>query len=738
MKAQARDPRAPSLALTSSPEAGGDRLTDGIAPEKSSPMNRPSVVTLSALLLAAAAPGQSPQPRLKVDNLALGKMWTFENPPLAYLEAEYGFKPDQRWLDALRLGALRLGERDNPWCSASFVSPRGLIMTNHHCVREQIAQIQGPEDWVKNGFAAAALSDEVRIPGLTVQQLIAQEDVTSRVDEGVRESDDDVAVAKRRAANIEAVVSAADEAHPDHMHQVVALYHGAVHHLYRYRVWDDLRLVVAPHLQTAHYGGDPDNFTYPRWSIDFAFVRAYLDDAPAETAAHYFRWRERGAQEGDLVFVPGNPGNTNRQLTMQQLELQRDLEYPMVVEQFANSIEILKPFKDRAPGLLTTLLSWQNSCKAIQGMLDGLNDDALMAKKRRNELHFRGAISESPELGKEYGDLWREVNVLVQQQKEVLPRAMFHQPGFSSVLQRGVLVAEALDETMGEDRRKAARDGALNFMGGSSPLTQALLVDQFQRAEAWLPRDDALLAAVGQQHYDAEAEEVDWEAALGDLRRSKLSRDGFVRDLLEADAGADRWATDDDPGVRAARALWSLMRDAERSQELLDSGLEKQGARLGRALFAVYGDDISPDATMTLRFSDGCVAGYPYNGTVAPWATSFYGLYGRGAAFANAHPFDIPQPWLQHRAAIDMSARVCFASTNDIVGGNSGSCVVDRDLRVVGLVFDGNIESLANDFYFTQDVARAVSVHTDAIMQALQHVYGMQRVVAELRDGMGG
>lgn len=698
-------------------------------------MNRPAIVTLAALLFAAAAPGQSPQPLLEVDNLALGKMWTFENPPLAYLEEEYGFKPDQRWLDSLRLGALRLGERDNPWCSASFVSPQGLIMTNHHCVRDQIAQIQGPNNWVKNGFAATALADEVQIPGLTVQQLVAQEDVTARVNASVGENDDDVAVAKRRAANIEAIIAAADDAHPEHMHQVVALYHGAVYQLYRYCVWDDLRLVVAPHLQTAHYGGDPDNFTYPRWGIDFAFVRAYVGDAPADTAAHYFRWRDSGAQEGELVFVPGNPGNTNRQLTIQQLELQRDLEYPMVVEQFANSIEILRPFKDRAPGLLTTLLSWQNSYKAIQGMLDGLNDDALMAKKRRNELHLRGAVSESPELGKEYGDLWREVNVLVQQQKDVLPRVMFHQPGFSSVLQRGVMVAEALDETMDQGRRDAARDGALNFMGGSSPLTHALLVDQFRRAEKWLPRDDALLAAVGQAHYDAGTDAVDWEAATDELRRSKLSRDGFVRDLLDADGGAERWADDDDQGVRAARALWALMREAERSQQLIESGFEKQGARLGRALFAVYGDDISPDATMTLRFSDGRVAGYDYNGTVAPWATTFYGLYGRGVAFGNAYPFDIPQPWLDNRAAIDLSARVCFASTNDIVGGNSGSCVVDQSLRVVGLVFDGNIESLANDFYFTQDIARAVSVHTDAIIQSLQNVYGMQRVVEELRDG---
>jgi len=688
---------------------------------------------LAALLLSASAFAQNPIAKLEADHLALGKMWTFENPPLAYLEKEYGFKPDQKWLDSLRLGALRLGERDNPWCSASFVSPQGLIMTNHHCVRDQIAQVQGPNDWVKDGFAATALADEVKIPGLTVQQLLAQEDVTAKVDAGITAEDDDVAAANKRKANIEAIVASADEAHPGHLHQVVALYQGAVHQLYRYRVWDDLRLVVAPHLQTAHYGGDPDNFTYPRWSIDFSFVRAYVDGKPADTSAHYFRWRQEGAQDNDLVFVPGNPGNTNRQLTMQQLELQRDLEYPMVVEQFANSIKILEPFKDRTPGLLTTLLSWQNSYKALSGMLDGLNDGELMAKKRRNELHFRGAVSDSPELGKQYGDIWREINLLVQKQKELLPRTMFHQPGFSSVLQVGVLIAQALDETVDEGDRQQAREQAMQFFGGSSPLTHALLVDQFERAEKWLPRDDPYLAEVGSEHRSGRG--TDWAAALGDLARSKLTRERFVRQILTGEGGAEQWNQSEDRGVRVARVLWPLMRDTERSQELLDSGFATQGTRLGRALFAVYGSNISPDATMTLRFSDGRVKGYDYNGTIAPWATTFYGLFGRGRSFGNAYPFDIPEPWLDNRDAIDLSKKVCFASTNDIVGGNSGSCVVDQELRVVGLIFDGNIESLANDFYYTQDVPRAVSVHTDAIVQALQHVYGMARIVDELQAG---
>jgi hypothetical protein len=689
-------------------------------------INRSVPSLLAIWLLSTFAIGQS-----QADHLALGKMWTFENPPLAYLEKEYGFKPDQKWLNSLRLGALRLGERDNPWCSASFVSPKGLIMTNHHCVRDQIAQVQGASNWVKNGFAATDFADEVKIPGLTVQQLIGQEDVTERVEEGIGD-DDDVTATNKRKVNIAAIITSADESHPGFMHQVVALYQGANYQLYRYRVWDDLRLVVAPHLQTAHYGGDPDNFTYPRWSIDFSFVRAYVDDQPADTQAHFFKWRAHGAQEGDLVFIPGNPGNTNRQMTMQQLQLQREVEYPMVLQQLKNSIDILSPFKDRAPALLTTLLSWQNSYKAIKGMLDGLNDSELMAKKQAHEQHFRGVISEDEELGKQYGDIWREMNLILEKQRALLPQAMFYQSGFSGIIQLGVLVAKGLDETVDEQERKTAREAALAFSGGSSPLTQALLVDQFERASKWLSRDDPFLRAVAGEYYSTPT--TDWAGAIGDLNQSELRNKEFVQRLLTDPNGADMWRKSTDPGVRSSRVLWPLMRNAERTQELIASGLSTQGTRIGRGLHAVYGSNTSPDATMTLRFSDGIVEGYPYNGTLAPWATTFYGLYGRGSEFGNEYPFDIPQPWLDQENAIDMSKRVCFVSTNDIVGGNSGSCVVDKELRIVGLVFDGNIQSLPNDFYFSQEVARAVSVHSDAIIEALEKVYGMSRIVDELRS----
>jgi hypothetical protein len=680
---------------------------------------------LFAALLAAAATAQDTQ---KQDQLAMGKMWTYENPPLAYLEQEYGFKPDQKWLDSLRLAALRLGERENPWCSASFVSPKGLIMTNHHCVRDQLAQIQGEEhDWITDGFAAKALADEVKIPGLTVQQLVAQEDITAKVDDGVAAGDSSAAVSKKREENQKKLREAADAANPGYMHQVVSLYQGAVVQLYRNKVYDDLRLVMAVNLQSACFGGDPDNFTYPRWSIDFAFVRAYDNGAPADTAANYFHWRNEGARQGELVFVPGNPGNTNRLMTTAQLECQRDVEYPITLEQLSDEMATLRPFAGQNPALLTTLLGWENSYKAIKGMYEGLQAPALMALKQAHEQRFKAAVAADPALTAKFGKVWDELAALTQRRRAVHPRTVFHQAGYCLAIEKGLQIAAALDDARSDEDRQEARELAENSpLFPFNPITAPMYTGQLAQAAKWLPADDPYLKAV--------LGDGDAAAAIRRLSKSKLyGKDGekVVKELLEG--GADGFAASDDPAIVAARALYRLQRADETESKAVEAAIAQQGALLGRALHAVYGSKVSPDATMTLRFSEGKVLGYDYNGTIAPWATSFYGLYARNVEFTGDRAFDLPQPWLDAKDKIEMTRKVCFASTNDIVGGNSGSCVVDKDLQVVGLIFDGNIESLPNDFYYTEQKARAVSVHTDAIVQALSKVYGMQRLVDELQ-----
>lgn len=710
-------------------------MTGRIAPTSATNPRMPMFARrhLFPLLLAAPALLAPLAAQAAPDNLALGKMWTFENPPLAYLEKEYGFKPDQKWLDSLRLSALRLGERDNPWCSAAFVSPEGLIMTNHHCIRDQVAQIQGENDWVKDGYAATSREDEVRIPGLTVHQLVAQTDVTAQV-HAAAVGDDETAAQTAREAKLAALVAEADAAHPGHMHQVVALYQGAVYQLYRYRVFDDLRLVLAVNLQTAHYGGDPDNFTFPRWSIDFSFLRAYADGKPADTSANYFRWRQEGARDGELVFVAGNPGNTNRQLTVAQLEYQRDVEYPLILQQLENGMAVLRPFASRAPQLKTTLLSWENSFKAISGMLGGLRDETLLGRKRAHEAHFRSAVQGDPALAQRFGSLWDELAAASAERRDVQPKVMFYAPSYSPVIERAVAMAKAFDETLGEDERKQARSEALGMQMMGNALTQALLLDHFERATKWLGTADPFLEAVAGEHLGADGS-VDWAAALRDVGRSELSKGRFVKAMLDAEDGAAQFSASEDLGIRIGRLLWPLMRATGKQEKELEGKLATLGTRIGQALHAVYGNQVSPDATMTLRFSDGLVKGYEYNGTVAPWATTFYGLFGRAIEFGGVYPFDLAAPWVGAERKVDLKKRVCFVSTNDIVGGNSGSSIVDQDLQVVGLIFDGNIESLPNDFYYTQERARAVSVHTDAIVEALEKIYGMGHILAELRAG---
>ena len=687
-----------------------------------------------AALLAPLAATQQAAQQAAGDHLAMGKMWTFENPPLAYLEKEYGFKPDQNWLDSLRLSALRLGERENPWCSASFVSPKGLIMTNHHCVRDAVAQLgmsQGNPSLVDEGYAARSGEDEVRLDNLTVHQLLRQEDITARVNEGVAKEDDAETAAKKRDANIERIKKDADADAPSLMHQVVSLYQGAVVQLYSYKVYDDIRLVMAVNLQTAHFGGDPDNFTYPRWSIDFSFVRAYENGEPADTTAHYFRWRQHGAQNGELAFVPGNPGSTNRLFTMAQLECQRDVEHPLVLEQLRNGMRILAPFADGNPGLKTTLLGWENTYKSIFGTQKGLQDEALMAQKRGLEERFRAQVAADPALAAEYGDAWDKMAELAQQKRQSHPKTMFYGPSYSAILERGALLARATDPALDEAARNAASEELQQSRMYGNQLTNRLLLDHFRRAEKALGQEDPFVAAVAGE-FASEAG-VDWPKALSALTQSALSDGEFVQKTL--DGGAEAVAASDDVGVRAGRVLHQLQSQMQQQERAIEYGIAAQGARLGRALHAVFGLKVSPDATMTLRFSDGVVKGYEYNGTLAPWSTSFYGLYGRSVEFGGTFPFDLPQPWKDAQAKVDLQKRVCFVSTNDIVGGNSGSCLVDKDLQVIGLIFDGNIESLPNDFHYTQTKARAVSVHTDAIVEALDKVYGMERITQELRAG---
>ena len=687
-----------------------------------------------------------------------GRMWTFEDPPLDDFESAYGFRPDQEWLDALRLGSLRLGGEDvlARAASASFVSPNGLILTSARNLRDAIGATVGnggldhrrsPLRTLKSGFVAAGERQEVRLKSgegwLTVAQLVSTTDVTDEVNHGVRADDSSIRAKAKRDVNKQAILDEASRTDPKLVPQIVSLYHGAVVQLYQYRVYDDVRLVAHPHVQLAYYGGDTDDA--PGYALDFAFLRAYEDGKPADTTDHYFTWASGGAEEGELVFVSGNNGTTRRLFTMAQLEFERDIRIPMMLESLENRLRIMdQPVDD--PGLASWdygrlhvfALAMKNGVKTARGNLRALQDAQLMARRAAAEQAFKDRVMADTDLEAQYGDLWDRIEHLISRRRQHEARARFHVPNHFHF---GVLVAivRMLDPAESDERREQARKTVDSWAGVTSPVmawpSSAFVQDQFRRARTWLPEHDPFFTKVlDGKSIDAFGVVMmqDTPSWLGHPEQ----RDALVR------SGWEGIQASEDPMVIAARELAILMREHERLGEELDAEEEALGAELGRAYLATYGTRVSPDGTLTLRFTDGVVSGV---------RTTFDDIYARSAEFDNEYPFNLPQAWLDRKDAIAMTKSVNFVSTNDttsrtvalrfnrygthhwdVSGGNAGSVVVNSALEVVGVVVGGNVESLQNDVVFNDDVSRTISVHVDGIMEALVKLYDAQHIAEEL------
>ncbi|HMS15455.1 MAG TPA: S46 family peptidase [Planctomycetota bacterium] len=682
------------------------------------------LLSLAFALLISALPAQGVNTFPAQMQLGMGKMWTFENLPKEYLKSTYGLDVTQEWLDKTRMASLRFGGG----CSASFVSPNGLIMTNHHCVRDFVAKASPSDaDWVQDGFVATDMGMEARLPGCEVEQLISMRDVTSIMNEGINEDDDAATVASRRRDNRRQLESQARTENPGLKIQIVSLYQGAQQMLYVYKVWEDVRIVVSPHLQTAHFGGDPDNFTYPRYSIDFAFCRAYENDKPVDSSQWYFKWTSEGVKEGDLVFVTGNPGSTGRLKTYAQLEYERDFNYPQTLDFINQQVDAMlkasKESPEKEKEIRPELLQMQNAQKNYRGTLDGLNNASLMTQKREGEKAFRAALASRTDLAQKYLNAWDNLEALVLKQQ----KAAIYQPAGLDHLLAGVMINRILDPSApsGTKNRLRTNLSRLQEVGidDSDVAKQREFASRLEKAEAAVGKDDLYLTAMRRAgSYEATVAQIARESKLGDA--------AFVQALL--DGGAEALEKSEDPALLAGRVLLPLLIANQSNTQQLQSAMAVEEAKIGRAYYEVYGNTVSPDATFTLRLSDGVVKGYPCNGTIAPATTTFWGLYGRNVEFGNQYPFNVADVWIQRRSRIDLNARVNFVSTNDIIGGNSGSPVINAKQEIVGLVFDGNIESLPNNYVFRDDKPRAVSVHTDAIMESLTKIYDADRVAKEL------
>ncbi len=685
----------------------------------------------SALLLALFS-----LQTLHLTALADEGMWTFNNVPRAEIKKKYGFDVTDEWLNKVRLASVRF----NNGGSGSFVSPNGLVLTNYHIVEDIVGEVSTPEkDLAKEGFLAKTRAEEIKAPSLELNQLISIEDVTSRVSGAVKPNSTDAEAFAARRAEISAIEAESTKA-TGLRSDVVTLYQGGQYNLYRYKKYTDVRLVFVPEFQAAFFGGDPDNFNFPRFNIDMALVRVYENDQPVHPD-NYFKWSTTGAKEGSLVFVTGNPGSTSRIDTVAHLEELRDTSIPIVIRLLERREAVLKKYmamgEEQTRQSQNDLNSVQNALKVYRGQLKGLKDPALMARKTKEEQALRKAVAANPEWQKQYGGAWDAIAAAHKAYPSYIrERRIFDQGGgFNTVLfgyaRTLVRMAEESKKPNAErlpeytDARRASLELALFSPAPIHEDFEKLkLADSLGFMVELLGADDPLVKGVlAGKTPEARADEL--------ISGTKLKDPEFRKEL--ANGGFEAIDASNDPMILVAREVDAKARELRKRYETEVAAVERANyAKISRALFETEGNKIYPDATFTLRLSYGAVEGYMENGKKVPPFTTLGGLYARSDAFKHEFPYNLPPRWIEKKSAINLNTPFNFVSTNDIIGGNSGSPTINQNGELVGLIFDGNIQSLVGDFMYDGSVNRAISVDSRGMLEVLKKVFGANDIVAEL------
>ena len=663
-----------------------------------------------------------------------GKMWTFENPPIEYFDETYDFDPDEAWFEHARLGALRI-----PGCSASFVSPNGLVLTNHHCGRGHATSVSREgENILDDGFYAESLEEERQVVGLWADQLIEIRDVTADVDAATAQAQTPAERAQARdeaIAGIEERIS--NEMGADYLVQVISLYNGGVYSAYIFRHYTDLRLVMIPELELGFFGGDPDNFTYPRHTLDFSLFRVYGADGDPLESETYFEWTDNGVEPGDAVFAVGNPGSTFRLSSVAQLAFRRDVEEGAILDLISSRLDVLKDYEasadsDTLDDLRNQIFSLENAQKLYRGTVRALEDEVIFARRADAERKFRESIEADPQLQSRYGGVLEEMEEVQEQKREFAAemRAFFAlqpQSSLGSATMRRALVTyqylRAREQGAGEQVLQRTLEQLEAVEDQPSEIDERFLMLRLEGFQQYFGEEHPIVQDV----LDGRSPQ---SAAAQIINQSQLTTAESAREALTSGT-----LTMSDPAVEAAAAFVPRLAEFSSALAGLSAREEELASRLGRARFEVYGTDVPPDATFSLRIADGVVQGYPYNGTIAPPYTTFYGLYDHYYSYGPGTAWDLPDDWLPPPPDLDLETPLNFVSTNDIIGGNSGSPVLNTELELVGLVFDGNIEALSGDFIYLTDVARAVNVDARGIMEALSAVYDANRIVLELSSG---
>jgi hypothetical protein len=680
-------------------------------------MKKSRLVLLLAILSATIF-AQSPSPH------DFGKMWTFENPPTEWFKEAYDMNVDQAWFDDVRESSLRFAT----WCSASFVSPDGLILTNHHCSRGVVGALQqGSESFDTEGFYAKSQADERKADGLFVEQLIQTDDITAKVKEMVGKVENDA----DRATKTSEVLKTLEEQYTSMpgweglRMQVVTYYSGGKYSMYGYKRYDDIRLVFIPEIDLGFYGGDPDNFTYPRYNLDCTFWRAYGDDGePLDTRENFLPFNPEGIEEGSPVFVVGNPGSTERYRTVAQLEYDRDYRYPVQIAWMQHRHDMLQAEYDKNPSdaLLNEIFGMSNSLKAVNGTVDGLNNQELFSRKVAMEKMIREQSKDQ--------DTWNQIreHYLALSTHVSEMQLLSGNPKYQGKTMELLYAIDEYSKIASENPEDPQLDEIKEHFLEVAPELNS-------------PKEVMLLATVlGELKDFADPGDVYIDHILNDrtpeeaaaqiLDKTVFSDKDKLAKLM---AKPKKAAKGKDYLFEMAGALVPLYSNARNLFQSTSPERRALEAKVANETFLVFGDNLPPDATFTLRISDGVVKGYDYNGTTAPWKTTYFGMYDRHYSNDGEFPWSLPERW--SNPSLDLlKSPINFVSTCDITGGNSGSPLINQKGELIGLAFDGNIESLPGTFIFDDEYNRTVSVHAGGIIAALRYIYQADRLVAELKE----
>ncbi len=664
-----------------------------------------------------------------------GKMWTFDDIPFDYFKAKYNFSPTKEWLENVQKSALQFGGG----CSAAFVSADGLIMTNHHCGRGQLRAIQKEgENLLEDGFYAKKLEDERKIKNLFVDQLINIDDVTDVVKNFMLKGKDDKEKVNLRKGIIDSLQRKYNKETGLNC-KVVTLYNGSKYSMYCYKRYTDIRLVMAPDFQIAATGWDWDNFTYPRYELDFMFYRAYDENGEPVKSKNYFKWSKQGADEGELIFVVGRPGRTDRLVSYNELEYLRDYSYKNKLIGF-NAIydAYFDMYKDdlQNQDLLNSVMGWGNARKSYAGRLKGLRNKIIMKKKKDFETDLKERVKADEELNKEYGELWNSISIVIDELENynaevtALSSLRYISPVYLRISAELLRIAEQ-KKLPNEERAEKYRDENLdstiaelypneiderfekNILNAQKTFLQSLLGVEHELVQILYPKEEININKLLSSSIVSSKEKV-MELANKESNEILAYPEPFLKFNLFAKNLSD--------------SLNPMMHE-------LYSTLSVLNQSLGEVISKIHKDKIPPDATSTLRISDGEIKGYEYNGTLAPGKNTFYGLWDRYYSFGEKiYPWGLHERWKTPPADLDLSRFIGFASTTDIVGGNSGSSIINKNREVIGLAHDGNLESLAGHTIFLEENNRTVASDSDGIMQALIHIYKTERLVKELMN----